>query len=621
MRTFTTAALFYNGQPLSASEGRLRLALHSAAMGSYVWYVEEDRWELDPQMLALFGLPANAASAIAEALERLIHPSDRAGYLAAIEHAIDPSGDGMLSEEIRLQWPDGERWLAVIGRTQFDAEPPRPTHLVGVAWDITGRRSAEAALRQSETRQAFVVRLGDALGPLSDPKQIQETAARVLAQQLGAGRVVYREVSGEDAAATFGQRENDVCVPLVKAGRVVATLRVQNASPRCWEQSEIRLIEETAQRTWDAVERARAEVERRQSEEIRRLALAGGRMGVWRWNMRDRTCGGDAVFLALYDLPPTDEMLPVEAFFRWVAPEVRARMEEVMAVGLPAGYGFDGDLYFVAGPRAGRWHRWMGRTGETEPWIVTGVSFDTTERRRAEEERDRLAVSEAVSAERQALLKRVVQAQEEERARVAHEIHDSVTQLTHAAAMHLDNAVELLDRSSGAVRPEVERARDLARQAAAGARRLIAGLRPETLDLLGLAGALQQEAELMRAAGWRTDLDDEPLAGVRLDPEAEISLYRVAQEALTNVRKHAGPARVRVRLVHRDGCVRLEVRDWGRGFDASAARPSAEGEHVGLTSMRERMELLGGKLEIRSTAGRGTTVRAILPEPTRAITR
>jgi signal transduction histidine kinase len=403
-------------------------------------------------------------------------------------------------------------------------------------------------------------------------------------------------------------------VPLVKAAHVVATLTVQRATPRPWQQSDITLSEETAERTWEAVERARAELALRQSEEIRRLALAGARMGVWRWNMGDRTCGGDAVFLGFYDLPPTDEMLPDGAFLHSVAAKDRAQLEQVVAAGLPAGYRFDVDLCFTAGPKAGRWHRWMGRADETKPWIVTGVSFDITERRRAEEEHDRLAVAEAVAAERQAVLKRVVRAQEEERARVAHEIHDSVTQLTHAAAMHLDNAVELLDRSSDAARPELERARDLARQAVVEARRLIAGLRPETLDLLGLGRALQQEVEGLRAAGWRADLDDESLAGVRLDPEAEISLYRVAHEALTNVRKHAGPARVRVWLGHPHGRVRLEVRDWGRGFDASVARPSAEGEHLGLTSMRERMQLLGGKLEIRSGAGRGTTVRAILPE-------
>jgi signal transduction histidine kinase len=119
--------------------------------------------------------------------------------------------------------------------------------------------------------------------------------------------------------------------------------------------------------------------------------------------------------------------------------------------------------------------------------------------------------------------------------------------------------------------------------------------------------------EALQAAGWRVDLEDGDV--VRLSPEAEITLYRVAQEALANVRKHAGRARVRVRLKRWNGAVRLEVRDWGRGFDPQAVRPTAEGEHVGLTGMRERMELLGGKLEVRSGPDHGTTIRASLPLP------
>jgi PAS domain S-box-containing protein len=248
---------------------------------------------------------------------------------------------------------------------------------------------------------------------------------------------------------------------------------------------------------------------------------------------------------------------------------------------------------------------------------ITGAvttARDIRARRAIQAERERLL------SERQVLLRRIVRVQEEERARLAHEVHDSVTQLVHAAAIHLDNAVELLDGAPTSARAELGRGRDLARRAANEARRLIAGLRPETLDMLGLSGALQQEVEALRAAGWRVDFEDADLSRVRLEPEAEITLFRLAQEALLNVRKHAGYTRVRVRLKRQHGSVRLEVRDWGRGFEPMVVHATPAGEHVGLAGMRWRMDLLGGRLTVTSGLDHGTTVRATLPLPSVAQT-
>jgi PAS domain S-box-containing protein len=242
------------------------------------------------------------------------------------------------------------------------------------------------------------------------------------------------------------------------------------------------------------------------------------------------------------------------------------------------------------------------------------IGQDVTERREREAERERLAVAEAVAAERQALLRRVVEAQEEERQHLAHEVHDSVTQLAHAAAMRLDGLAERLAPHVPAEdAADVARARDLARQAAQEARRLIAGLRPEALDMFGLAGAVGQAVALLRADGWRVALDDGDLVGIRLTPELEITLYRVAQEALTNVRKHTPPGRVQVTLKRRAGVVRLQVRDWGPGFDPHAVQAGAAGRRLGLTGMRERVALLGGQFSLRSASGRGTTVTAVVP--------
>jgi signal transduction histidine kinase len=125
--------------------------------------------------------------------------------------------------------------------------------------------------------------------------------------------------------------------------------------------------------------------------------------------------------------------------------------------------------------------------------------------------------------------------------------------------------------------------------------------------------AVRLLVEGLRSDGWRADYE-EGLGTERLPGEVETALYRVAQEALTNARKHADTVRVRVRLARRGKRVRLEVRDYGRGFEPSAASSGAgPGEQVGINGMRERTTLLGGGFEIRSRPGEGTTVVAEVP--------
>jgi signal transduction histidine kinase len=121
------------------------------------------------------------------------------------------------------------------------------------------------------------------------------------------------------------------------------------------------------------------------------------------------------------------------------------------------------------------------------------------------------------------------------------------------------------------------------------------------------------QTEELRAEGYETTYE-ETLGEARLPATLETALFRVAQEALTNVRKHAQTDRVRVALGPRDGAVRLEVSDRGRGFaPAEIEQGAGPGERVGLSSMRERIALLGGALEIRSEPGSGTSVVAEVP--------
>ena len=139
-----------------------------------------------------------------------------------------------------------------------------------------------------------------------------------------------------------------------------------------------------------------------------------------------------------------------------------------------------------------------------------------------------------------------------------------------------------------------------------------ADLRPTTLDDLGLAATISQEVERLREEGYQVDYQGE-LGEERLPVVAETALFRVAQEALTNVRKHAQAQRVRIELRRREDEVRLEVQDYGRGFDPTAASlRSGPGERVGLAGMQERINMLGGRLEVHSEPEGGTCVVATI---------
>jgi signal transduction histidine kinase len=208
------------------------------------------------------------------------------------------------------------------------------------------------------------------------------------------------------------------------------------------------------------------------------------------------------------------------------------------------------------------------------------------------------------------LVGKLLRAQEEERRLVAYEVHDGLAQVATAAHQHLQAFAERHTPDAEEGRRDLERILRLVRATVSDARRIIADLRPTALDDLGLAATISQEVERLREDGYRVDYQDE-LGEERLPVAAETAFFRVAQEALTNVRKHAQTQRVRIELRRREDEVRLEVQDYGRGFDPTAASvESGPGARVGLAGMRERVSMLGGRLEIHSQPDGGTSVVA-----------
>jgi signal transduction histidine kinase len=211
--------------------------------------------------------------------------------------------------------------------------------------------------------------------------------------------------------------------------------------------------------------------------------------------------------------------------------------------------------------------------------------------------------------ERMAILRQqlaqVTAAQEEERRRIARELHDGVGPALASLNIRLHTARKLLERDQDLAAGEIEELAELAQANIQDIRRLIYDLRPAALDELGLVPALREyvaryrEEQGLEMTLALPELEDDE----RLPAPVETALFRIAQEALNNVAKYAQARRVEVIMTRDRSGVTLRIADDGRGFDPEAPRP---GTHVGLWSMRERVKQLGGRFEIESAPGRGT---------------
>jgi signal transduction histidine kinase len=202
----------------------------------------------------------------------------------------------------------------------------------------------------------------------------------------------------------------------------------------------------------------------------------------------------------------------------------------------------------------------------------------------------------------------------EERNRIARELHDSVTQKLFSLRLTADAASALLERDPARAAAELATVRTLAAEATEELRTIVVAARPADLRGDGLDIALRKQAELLdrvhRPAVRYVSCHCVPA----LTEARQQAVYRIAQEAVHNALRHAGATRIDMSMVSHDHTVVLEVRDDGAGFDPGAAESAAgSGRRLGLASMRERARTAGGRFEVTSAPGRGTTVRLVVP--------
>jgi signal transduction histidine kinase len=223
---------------------------------------------------------------------------------------------------------------------------------------------------------------------------------------------------------------------------------------------------------------------------------------------------------------------------------------------------------------------------------------------------------DALHRERGELVQKLIAAQEEERQRVARDLHDDLGQDLAVLAVNVESADRLLEEQPKQARAQLKQIRAMVAEITNHAYDMILSLRPSALDDLGLVPALRAHAErALKGAGIQFELDSRDLTH-RLPPEIETTLFRVFQEAFNNIVRHSAAKRARLIFVTRDGLFKGEIADDGRGFNLRDFQPNGNSARgLGLLGMQERVAQCGGTLEVASQVGGGTRIKISIPIP------
>jgi two-component system, NarL family, sensor histidine kinase UhpB len=348
----------------------------------------------------------------------------------------------------------------------------------------------------------------------------------------------------------------------------------------------------------DITERKRTESALRESEERLTLAFVGAQEGIWDWNLETNAVVYSSRWKQMLGYSD-DEIEPhVSAWERLVHPDDRAaaeRADENVARGQPT-Y----EAEFRLRHKHGHYVQVLSRgfPVRREPGgpvvRIVGTHFDLTDRQEREAERARTE-----------LLTHLVFAQEDERRRIARDMHDQLGEHLTALALRIGRLKQLCVDSAPLAR-EVDDLERIALSLDQDVDRLAWELRPTALDDLGLRAALTNYVQAWsNRTGIPARLHTSGLLDDRLAPDVETTLYRIAQEALNNAAKYSRAGHVEVILERRHDSVLLVVEDDGIGFEADG---NVKRQGFGLVGMRERAALVGGNVEIESAPGQGTTV-------------
>lgn len=413
--------------------------------------------------------------------------------------------------------------------------------------------------------------------------------------------------------------------PLVtRSGQIVGMITTHWRNPHSPPERQLHLLDVLARQAADLLERSERERALRENEYRLRLALAGGQMGTWDVNLVTSQITWDVKELQIFGFEHKTEPISAGVFYQCVHPDDRFLVQETVRFAIQANRELDHHFRIVRPDGEIRWLVSKGMVLPDEqgrPCRILGINYDITDIKLMEQKlrsfADQLEIQVAVrtgelvksQTELRHLATELTLAEQRERKRLAAELHDHLQQELVLGKIKLGQGKRIAQNDRCiALMGQVE---EVLSRALAYTRTLVADLSPPLLREQGLGAGLKWLSEYMKKYDLTVTVTV-PDEDLRLPEDQTLLLFQSVRELLINSWKHAGTGEASVAVKRGINVLRIEVHDKGRGF--AAAETSGEiSSKFGLFSIRERMNALGGKLDIHSSPGNGTTVILELP--------